>query len=109
MVTTINNLFGAKIRIVSECREKPPQSLRTPHGGNSFSHHQLSARHNRRRAADIDAAVQNKRYLLDILHLRTVAGLGVGLFVGITDSDDVVQLIALGDVKAVEEELAFLV
>jgi hypothetical protein len=59
--------------------------------------------------SDVNAAVDNYCYLLDILYLRSVARLGVGLFVGITDSDDVVQLIVLGDVKTVEEELALVV
>ena len=43
------------------------------------------------------------------LHLRGITRLGIGLFVGIADGNDVVQLVIGGDVETVEEELAFLV
>ena len=45
------------------------------------------------------------RYLFNVLHLRGIAGLGIGLFVRIADGDDIVQFIVFGDVETVEEEL----
>ena len=47
--------------------------------------------------------------LLDVLHLRSIAGLGIGLLVGVADGEDVVQFVVGRDVKTVEEKLAFLV
>ena len=47
--------------------------------------------------------------LLNILHLRGVAGLCVRLLVGVSDREDIVQFIVRGDVEAVKEELALLV
>ena len=40
---------------------------------------------------------------LNILHLRGVAGLCVGLFVGVAYREDVVQLVVRGDVETFED------
>ena len=53
--------------------------------------------------------MSDTRILLDVLHLRGIAGLGVGLLVGIANGEDIVQLVISGDVEAVEEELALLI
>ena len=47
--------------------------------------------------------------LLDVLHLRGIARLGGGLFVGIADGEDVIQLVISGNVETIEEELTLLV
>lgn len=47
--------------------------------------------------------------LLDVLHLRGIAGFGCGLLVGVADGEDVIQLVIGGNVKTVEEELTLLV
>ena len=43
------------------------------------------------------------KILLNILHLRGVTGLCVGLFVGVADREDVVQLVVRGDVETIED------
>ena len=47
--------------------------------------------------------------LFDIFHFRGITRLGIGLFVGIADGDDVIQLVVGRDVETVEEELALLI
>ena len=47
--------------------------------------------------------------LFNVFHFRGIAGLCFGLFVGITNGNDVVQFIVFGDVKTVKEELTLLV
>ena len=47
--------------------------------------------------------------LFNVLHFGGITGLGIGLFVGVADGDDVVQFVVSRDVETVEEELALLV
>jgi hypothetical protein len=49
------------------------------------------------------------KILLNILHLRGVAGLCVRLLVGVSDRENIVQFIIRGDIEAVKEELALLI
>ena len=60
-------------------------------------------------AGQTERTVPECLILLDVLHLRGIARLGGGLFVGIADGEDVIQLVISGNVETIEEELTLLV
>ena len=62
--------------------------------------------HRKRNPADLK---HSRGKLLNVLHLRGIAGFGIGLLVRVADGNNIVQLIVGRNVKTIKEELAFLV